>query len=393
MGLLRKAAVAASRGDTDLLAPPIPPEETRPSGPGLLKRSIELLVSETPPPLNVELASAPQEPAAPSAVAAPLPTPSSERLQTSEEIVQGILAAIGSLRAGVELPSQLFSALASRLAIQKGAFLLYDPVRLVYAPWASLGYDQTTLHRLRIPLGANETWNALANGSPLAVTGAPALAAYQQFFSSREGSSLSRILLTPFIAEEKLIAVLLLSELGSPFATEEELLQCLARIAEAGSPRVHAARAIQLSSAGAVGMKPEASFSDESSRFLASFSPSSSSVLLISLSVEEYARTVIASHEHLDPFRLHEDMRYFLGSFLADIGKAMPARRGLFIVGLPDFDRSDLDLFLHQLSLFLHGLFSGNGRSGSAASPRIVKTLSWPADGSDMRGLLDSLSS
>ena len=145
-----------------------------------------------------------------------------------------MVAAIQALPDGVELPSQLFSALTEQLSVEKGALLLFDPIRLVYAPWASLGYDQTTLHRMRIPLGANESFKALANGSPILVEDASTLGAYEQYFSAREFSSLSRILLTPFITAEKLVGVLLFTALEPPFPGKAELLECLKAISDAG---------------------------------------------------------------------------------------------------------------------------------------------------------------
>jgi hypothetical protein len=443
MGLLRKAAATAIRGDTAIAAPPVTPPEPDVAATGLLKRiitqrtvegsahpvapalAVELAESAAPPTeepveeLEPAEAFAPPSPftEAPAAEAIPLtelpaeppvtvraaglapqappthaPSAASGKPST-DELIGGIVTALQSLHGGVELPAQLFTALSSRLSIQKGAFLLYDPMRLVFAPWASKGYDQTTLHRLRVPLGANESWNALANGSTLVVSDAQPLSAYQQYFSSREFGTISRLVLTPFIAEEKLIAVLLLTDASSPFENDAALLQCLAKVSETGSPLVHAARGARLAQRGDRAPLPDASPEDETSRFIASFDPSITSVLLLALSTDEYAKKVIASHEHLDPFRLHEDMRYFLGSFLTDIGRAMSVRSGLFIVGLAGFPADDVDLFLHQLTLFFHGLFGGNGRPGSTSGPRMLKGLSWPADGGDMRTLIESLSS
>jgi hypothetical protein len=446
MGLLRKAADAATRDDTAPEAPsaPVPERLTEPSG--LLKKSLGLRTSVPAATLAVELAPEPVEAADGEAVeellpeespqaeelvpeaepvleaeepvpeaepvleAAPFPDeepvpeqaaalrppvkevapPPAPRKQTPDELIEEITAEIQALHGGVELPARLFTLVASRLSIQRGTLLLFDPLRLVYAPWASKGYDQTTLHRLRIPLGAGESWNALANGAPLALADAQSLSPYQPYFSSREFGSVSAMRLAPFIAEGKLIAVLLWTDAAPPFETEAALSRCLARIVEAGSPLVHAARSIQLEKTGDLAPGPQTAQHDETARFVSALS-SRPSALLLSLSTEELARHVIGSHEHLDPFRLHEDVRYFIGSFLSDVGTALSIRPGLFMVGLSEFDQSDTGLFLHQLTLFLSGLFGVNGRSGSPAGLRIVKTASWPADGPDLRALVESL--
>ena len=379
MGLLRKAA--QTRRPT-----PAPAGETAQRAPEPH--------AKLAPPLTIELAEreAPADVAAEGPQLTPaVPARAGRRL---DDVLEEVLTAITSLHGGVELPSRLFTALTTLLGLRKGALLLYDPVRLVYAPWAFLGFDQTTLHRMRIPPGANDAWNALANGRPLSLAGAAAIAPFQQYFSAREAAGVSRLLLVPFIAEEKLIAVLLVSDIDSPFAAEADLMACLARVAEAGTARVHDARAAQMAAADSTAARPEPlSPKDEPTRFITSIGASHATVLLLSLSVEEYSKSVLKAHEHLDPFRLHEDLSYFLRSFLFDIGKVLSVRPGRFIIALPDFEASGLHLFFHQLFLFLQSLFGSNGMQTDAAKPRVVRSASWPTDGADLGSLVESLSS
>jgi hypothetical protein len=246
---------------------------------------------------------------------------------------------------------------------------------------------------MRIPLGANDAWNALANGRPLFLADPPSVASFQQYFSAREFASVSRLVLVPFIAHDTLIAVFMLSEIDSPFASDDELATCLSRAAEAGAPRVYEARAAQLAAPGPVGARPGIrALKDEPGQLISSLASSSATVLLLSLSLEDYAKSVLSAHEHLDPFRLHEDLLYFLGSFLSDVGTIVSVRQARFTVALPGFDPVGLDLFSHQLSMFLHGLFGGNGTQGDRVLPRILKSSSWPADGADLRSLVESLS-
>jgi hypothetical protein len=412
MGLLRKAAATTGRGETETAGPPAAPGTLRPKGPGLFKRSIKALKADLavsgqaapPAGLAIELAGKQADSGiVPFQVKTPAPVkeaaaprgdfaPAQEAARRSEDLMEEVLTAVSAVGGGVELPSRLFTVLTTLIGVRKGALLLYDPVRLVYAPWAARGYDQTTLRRMRIPLGANDTWNALANGAPLMLSDAASLSAFQQYFSAREFSSVSRLALAPFIAENKLIAVLLLTDIDSPFSSDGELADCLARAAEAGAPRVHEARAAQITSSGFSGARPEVRVArDEPGQFLSSIGTTSTTVFLLSLSLEDYAKQVLSAHEHLDPFRLHEDLHYFLGSFLADVGRVLAARQARFTVALPDFDPSGVDLFCHQLAMFLHALFSGNGAREDRVLPRILKTISWPADGADLRSLVDSL--
>jgi hypothetical protein len=435
MGLLRKAAGAGAPQDAETVPPAHPAPEIvavpAPKRGGLLRRSISALVADgpaavpqaqdveangaqtseaqadwIPSPLSVELVPEPETyeealPPEPSPSPAPTSAPvahapavvQATAARPAEEIVREIITSVQALADGVELPSELFTFVASKLSIEKGALLLFDPLRLVYAPWASLGYDQTTLHRMRIPLGASESFNALANGLPIALADTASIAAYQSFFSAREFSSITQILLTPFIADGKLVGVLLLTRLASPFDGDEPLLQCLSAIAEIGSARVQTARSERLAKAGVQGMRAGESPEEEASSYLAAFGASGTKILFLSLSLEEYGRRIISSHAHLDPFRLHEDLHYFLGAFVSDLGKAIPIRQGVYIVALQDFDATQLDLFLHQLALFLHGLFGGNNQEEITSGLRVQKTMLWPTEDGDVGKLLEFLSS
>jgi hypothetical protein len=308
-----------------------------------------------------------------------------------EQLSADLGASIAALPGGVELPARLFTLVAARLEIRKGALLLFDPLRLVFAPWASLGYDTTTLHRLRIPLGANDSFNALANGEPLVLADAAALAAYQPYFSSREFSSMNKAFLAPFIAGEKLAGVLIASDVRAPVAGDADVLAALRTIVRTGSARIDQARERIVAAAGTGAVRGPAALEEQVARFIGSRGTSASPAIFVALSVEHFARKVLEGHRHLDPFRLHEDLRHFIGSFVADTGVALAARQGLFVVGLRSIDPGDVDLFMHQLTLYLDGLF-GSGRAGDDG-PRIVKRRSWPSEGNDVRSLLDYLES
>ncbi len=392
MGLFRKAADSIPRAgmSTPLAFAPEPEPPSRDS-PGLLRRGVEL--RDRPEPAAPSPVPA-EEPGGDLSVVAPAPAkPPLREIRYSAELTSEIVSAIGSLPDGVELPSRLFSIVSSKLGVRKGALLLYDALRLVYAPWASIGYDQTTLHRLRIPLGANESFNALANGAPLILADADVIRPYQEYFSSREFSSLARVLLAPFIAGERLAGMLLLTDVASSAESETDILECLRGIIAAGSPRVDAARAKKLSSAGTAAVQAPATLEEQATRFLGPRGQPARPALMLALSVEDYAQRILAGHEHLDPFRLHEDLHYFLGAFVADTGAAFAVRPGRFIVGLRSIDISEMDIFLHQLTLHLDGLFGSPERREKEARPRILKTRAWPSDGDDVRTLLDDLAS
>lgn len=395
MGLLRKAAGAGARdiaGDSspgvistglDGRARDDKARDARARG-GLLSKTLHALssgrlVGETPAPATpFPVLQSPQ----------PAPGAGETHLQ-ADKTAQRIIAEIGSLGDGVELPSRLFTALKKNLSILKGALLLYDPARLEYAPWASVGYDQTTLHRLRISLGANDTFNALANGKPIIVTAEEEKKKFQAFFSSREFSLATRILLSPFIAEETLSGVLLVTDTKPVFKSDDQMFQCLEQVSAAASPLVHRARGKLARPTGVRAARPAAdTAASQITRLVTSPSARGRKLLFASVAVTGFRDNILSSHEDLEPFRLTEDMRYFLDCFLADQGSAVTLASDVFLVCLQDFPQSSLDLFAHQLGLYLGSLFESDQAAVPPAGIALKKSRLWPDEGSDVGELL-----
>lgn len=367
MGLLRRAGLAV-RGQQEA----IPQEPAPRRRAGLLHRSLDVLRAATPS-------------VAPVLVPAPVAAPTVPVAPTAPADTSGILAALRALPDDVELPSRLFTVLKDAMGIARGALLLYDPLRMVYAPWASCGLDQTTLHRLRISLGAVGSFNALANGKPVTVAGAPALADYQKYFSSREFSSLSRLVMAPFIAEEKLVGTLLVAEAAAPFDEEAALVACLTEVCDAASAAVRRARGETMKAAAEAPPRSGATTEEELERVLSAPGAAGRKFLFLTVSLEDYQRRILAAHRYLDPFRLQEDLRYFLSAFAADLGIALPLSRGAFLLGLADIEPRELDLLLHQLRSFLSSLFGSYDGQGAEAT--VLRTRVYPDDGKDIAEL------
>ncbi len=383
MGLLRRAGLAVL-GQQQAAR-----EAQSPRGEGGLRhRSLRLLEGGSPvAPVAEDLALPPAEtaasPASPTPQAPPLQPTAAE--PPSAASAADILASLRAIPDTVELPSHVFGVLKDCLAIRRGALLLYDPVRMVYAPWASCGLDQTTLRRLRISLGALATFNALANGKALVVEGGEALAEYQKHFSSREFSSLERLVLAPFIAEEKLVGVLLVAEAGPPFDDPRLLCTCLDEVANAASPAMRKARGETMKAGPGPAPGPHVPLPDQVARFLAAPRTPQGPVLFFSVRTAGFERTVLDAHPYLDPFRLHEDIRYFVGTFASDLGAAFDLPGGNILLALRGVDPRSVDLVAHQLASFLSSLFGSYGGQGEGLE--VLATRIYPDSGADPAAL------
>jgi hypothetical protein len=306
-----------------------------------------------------------------------VPTPPPPPVDPTEEIISRIFA----LAPGVELPSRMFGILKARLSITKGALLLFDPIRLVYAPWASTGYDTTSLHRLRIPRGATEGFTSVASGRAIIIKGMEQIAHYEKYFSNREHAFIERIILAPVISDETLIAVLLITAASPPLPSENSLLSSLERIAGAAAPVIQKSREEKLKRGTVSAEMIRAPSKEELTRLLSSPSWSKKSILFISLTLADYEKQFLSMVPDMDPFRLDEDMRHFLRSFTADLGCAIPLGSAKYLVGLQDIEKKDLDIFLHQLTVYLNTIFGEIEGDGVLGMGAIQKVRQFPGEG------------
>lgn len=309
--------------------------------------------------------------------------------QSEDSLISGLLPSLRSLPQGIELPAAVFSQMVESLSLSKAAILLYDPLRLVYAPWASVGYDETTLHRLRIPLGANASFNSISNATPAVISGREDLDPYLPYFSSREFSQLATILLVPFIHEEKLIGVLLVSESQGPLAGTKDLIRILSAAAGQAAPMIHSAREEKLRSL----LSSPTADGDPGGRELDGFLERARSdgrkVLLLSFSLSGLLEAVTVRVSHIDSFRLREDLRLILDGFLSGLGKAfpLPASADLWLLAITDGKKTDVPLLLHQLAAHLERIFAGI-KASSTMDPSSARAIGWPEECGDVREIL-----
>ncbi len=318
--------------------------------------------------------------------------PPAEHAAPAADPTESIISEIFAIPSSVELPSKVFAILKERLSIDKGALLLYDPSRAEFAPWAIIGYDTTTIHRLRIARSAGQELAGGGNGRPLVVARANEIKTYEKYFSSREIALIDRLILVPFISAENLLAILVISASSPPFATEEAFFTSLERIAGAASPAVEKAREERLRGVEPKSETPSATLEEELSRLLSSPTLSRKRVLFLSLSLEEYEKRILSEIPYLDPFRLEEDMRHFMQAFSADLGRAVPIGKASYLMAIQDLEKKNLDLFLHQLRVFLGAFFGEVDGAGVLDDSSIEKTRSFPDDGDSIAGLVSFFS-
>jgi len=276
--------------------------------------------------------------------------PETEQL-TETERWDRLWAGLRELEDGIESPGRLFALVKEQLRPERAALLLYDPVRMVFAPWAAHGFDETTKHRLRIPLGANDTMNRLASGKVYLLSGPEELQPFQQFFSFREFSTLSNLLLVPFIHENKFMGLLLSTESG------QANLDMFRTLAERAARHLYAARERHLEGAKRGTPERPESLRQAVQAALQPCLEQGFSPLMILIDTATLTESVRRRNPYTDSFRLNQDISRVVLSLFQSLGSVFQVdpERMLIVVlkKAQPIQAGDPELLLHHLKTTL----------------------------------------
>ena len=367
----------------------------------LLHRSLDLL-SEGPPaesaPAPRAAPAAPAEQAEPSAFDVPVFRIRVEKPETAAEsesppapsrsaphappaadpasFAKELAGEAAALEPTIDLPSRLFGLLRDRLGIVKGALLLHDTVRQVFAPWAAAGYDQATLRRMRIPLG-EAALAPIPGGSSTAIGESSALPSFRRYFSSREAGSLPAVItLSRFGDRDRTVGVLVVTEAApgpwNPMSTAFHAM--MNDVASAALPALQRLRG-EILRPGRQGPASPKEAREDLTRFLAAHVRGTQPFTVFTLSLERCRKRVISENPWYDPFRLEEDLRGVVSAFTADLGRAVHLGRLRFLVAVRDLSTADTDLFAHQLASMLGSLFHAAGFEPADAEIGAARTF------------------
>lgn len=266
---------------------------------------------------------------------------------TWAERQQRLWAGLREIEDGIESPGRLFSLLKEELELERAALLLYDPVRMSFAPWAVHGFDETTRHRLRIPLGANDPMNRLAAGKVFLLSNPEDIQPFQQFFSFREFSALSNLLLLPFISESKFMGLLLAA---NPVHTDLELFNTLSTRA---ATHLYEAREKHLEGAKRdTPHRPESLRESVQAALQASLETDRSS-LMIQINTSSLVQAARKQNPYIDLFRLNQDISRVVLSLFQPLGSVfqIDSERMLILVTntAHPIQEGDHELLLYHL--------------------------------------------
>ncbi len=273
--------------------------------------------------------------------------PEGELATSASDRLEALLTRLGELENGIEAPGRFFALVKEQLKLKRAALLLYDPVRMVFAPWAAHGFDETTNHHLRIPLGANEIMNRLAAGKVFLLSDPDVLRRFQQFFSLREFSTLEHLLLVPFIHENKFMGILLIAELEGELNQSD--LSGFEILAVRTAGLFYQAREKHLEAAKrGIPEKPE-SLRESVRDALQSCMAAGAGPLMIGINTANIIEAVKVRNPYIDLFRLREDLARVILSLFQSLGPVFQIDRQRILILVTRTPERDADLLLYHL--------------------------------------------
>jgi len=268
------------------------------------------------------------------------------------------------------------------LQISKGAILLPDYDENLFVPWASTGLDMTTLHRLRIP---DEDIDAIqARGPSGIIWEKEEVRSFTPYFSRREASQLERILLFPFVSAGGVQALLLLLETPY-FDQHSEFLRLI--LAAVGEP---AAQVVQ---------KQRLRYSDvirHAVVFKANELPlvterlterAPRGVHLVLMRLADVVSQVATANEHLDPYRVWQDILRIVASLFASTGIVCDLDQNQLLICLHGTLEDDLELIVYHIGATIAELLP----EVTDVPVLRFESKEYPADGADLLQLARSL--
>ncbi len=226
---------------------------------------------------------------------------------------------------------------------------------------------------MRIP-PEGTLFGRLVGSPPVEVADPGSVAELRRFFSSRESGGFERLLLAPFTTGERLVGVLLVTEIDPPIPAGSPLVDCLARATAAALPALQRLRD-EILRPGRAGPASPREAREDLTRFLAAHPHGTEPFTVFPLSLERCRKRVMSANPVFDPFRLEEDLRSVVSGFAADLGRAVHLGRLRFLVAVRDLSAADTDLFVHQLSSLLGTLFHATAFEPADAEVGTARTF------------------
>jgi len=268
-----------------------------------------------------------------------------------------LLAEIESYTSDLEFPLRLFAAIQRFFTFEKAALFFYEEAEKTFMHWVACGFDETTMHRLRIPALFIERQFPDVHSCSSAPT-AKDIQELKPYFSFREFSMLERVFFHVFRHNDETPAVFMAALNTDDDGTAESIASVFCRISDTCAKKLHALRQTILSLSGEPPTALKRDLALELEVFIKEASLKNRKVSVVHIDLSKALAGMFTTLENADPLRFKQEITRIILSMMpeeASIVKTSSDKLVLLIAGRSKYDADILNLqFSQALSTFFH---------------------------------------
>ena len=273
------------------------------------------------------------------------------------DALSSLLNCIHDTKTDLQAPAELFNIIREVFFIEKGSLLLLNHREQQFIGWAHQGYDKTTKHRLRLPYDVVNRIFPTSSCSPILLEH-PDTATLRQFFSIREYSILEKIYLLPFVYQDKIIGILLVTSSPVLLESDESFFEPFKNVFTTISNIIYHSREEKLKKLSQAKVKPKNLILQQITSITEQAHHDETKVYFIVFNLKELLETVQRDLENIDVYRMQEDLLQIITSMMPENDKIYFVDPYKLLVILSGRYHISDKLFVHQITVALRELYT-----------------------------------
>jgi len=273
------------------------------------------------------------------------------------EALSSLLSCIHDTKTDLQAPAELFTIIREVFFIEKGSLLLLNHREQQFIGWAHQGYDKTTRHRLRLPYDIVNRFFSERNCAPILLEH-PDTATLRHFFSIREYSILEKIYLLPFIYQDKIIGILLVTSSPILLESDESFFEPFKNVFTTIAKIIYHSREEKLNKLSQTEVKPKNLILQQITCLTEQAHHHETKVYFIVFNLKDLLETVQRDLENIDVYRMQEDIFQIITSMMPENDKIYFVDPYKLLVILSGRYHINDKLFVHQITIALRQLYT-----------------------------------
>lgn len=278
----------------------------------------------------------------------------------------------GDLHPGIVSPSQLFSLFHRHLRVERGAFLVFDPMDGAFQPIATVGLDETSRFRLRLDA---ELFGDLRSHPAVRMLDKKERELLRPVLSSGDFRRSPRIAIFPFVHLQHTLAILIVFDSPVLDLDGTVLDVLLAALSDRAGQMLFDGREKPLARRSQATVFTSEHLEDALERVSRRAEESRQDIRCVEIGLSPILQAVSSAHPHLDTNRLLTDILTTVALLTASswITIQQPGVR-VYLIGLVGPD-TDEELLVHLIGTTLRQLFGIGSATQLHFSRRTIEEL------------------